>query len=168
MARTVLDGGESDGADSGPTTVAAPRIGRPPKADADKVRGKTWRCTIAHASEVQQRTLRMAGRVLKIRLGSRVRCHQIAQRFAMDVCALSGDVRAFFVFKDLMRREGLERELMADAIWTPAAFAEWPEAARTSAESWDHTHQGSSATRPAITLVRVRPTAPQCTHSPAK
>ena len=55
------------------------------------------------------------------------------QRFAMDISSDAGTefLRAFFVFSIPVRRGQLEQRITADARWTPASYAEWPEVART-------------------------------------
>lgn len=129
-------------------------IGRPAKPEADKQRSKSWRCTLEAPSEVQQSRLREAGMdrctsklhtVATLAEGRGCTSSLHVQRFAMDISSDAGTefLRAFFVFSIPVRRGQLEQRITADARWTPASYAEWPEVARTFQESRDYTHQGA-------------------------
>ena len=117
-------------------------IGRPAKPEADKQRSKSWRCTLEAPSEVQQSRLREAGMdrctsklhtVATLAEGRGCTSSLHVQRFAMDISSDAGTefLRAFFVFSIPVRRGQLEQRITADARWTPASYAEWPEVART-------------------------------------
>ena len=84
------------------------------------------------------------------------------QRFAMDISSDAGTefLRAFFVFSIPVRRGQLEQRITADATWSPATYAEWPEVARTFQESRDYTHQGAR-TAPVVQPPSAMPDASQ-------